>query len=232
MAKLMGGDAPPAATDAPMLARMARPGIAPDKSLDMSKLDPGVQAALRGIPQIALNRIESNAANLGAVVNGWVVSEGLGTYDPGDYLKRATVAALGWPANQETDAIYPYNEVDTTGQKLVSANKYTLTFPKDVRPSVNGFWSITIYEIDQGWWFVPNALNKFTVSERDKPRSGKGGSLTLYFRSETPGKKMESNWLPAPKGNFILMLRMYWPKDTTPSILNDTWKPPLVERQS
>ena len=31
-------------------------------------------------------------------------------------------------------------------------------------PPVNGFWSITKYMIDQGWWFVPNRLNKFTVS--------------------------------------------------------------------
>ena len=24
-----------------------------------------------------------------------------------------------------------------------------------------------MYEIDQGWWFVPNPLNKFTVSPRN-----------------------------------------------------------------
>ena len=35
---------------------------------------------------------------------------------------------------------------------------------------MNGFWSITMYEIDKVWWFVPNALNKFTVSERDNPK--------------------------------------------------------------
>src|SRR4030081_3113690 len=31
--------------------------------------------------------------------------------------------------------------------------------PKDATPPVNGFWSITMYMIDQGWWFVPNPLN-------------------------------------------------------------------------
>jgi hypothetical protein len=52
---------------------------------------------------------------------------------------------------------------------------------------------------------------------RDNPKFNADGSLTLYFRNESPGKEKEANWLPAPKGPFIPMLRMYWPKDTTPS---------------
>jgi hypothetical protein len=31
------------------------------------------------------------------------------------------------------------------------------------------------------------------------------------------GPDKESNWLPAPKDKFILMLRLYWPNETTPS---------------
>ena len=68
--------------------------------------------------------------------------------------------------------------------------------------------------IDQGWWFVPNPLNKFTVSPRNNPKFNADGSLTLYFQNESPGKDKEANWLPAPKGDFIPMLRMYWPKET------------------
>src|SRR6185312_2961936 len=129
-----GGDAPPAAGDAPMLASMAKIGIIPGKPFEMSKLDPAVQAALKDIPQTALKKIEANKASMGEIVNGWVVSKGLGTYGPADYLKRATVAAFGWPANQERDAVYPYTDVDATGQKLVGANRYTLTFPTDATP--------------------------------------------------------------------------------------------------
>ena len=68
------------------------------------------------------------------------------------------------------DAVYPYSEVDATGQTLTGANKYTVSFPKDATPPVNGFWSITMYGIDKGWRFVPNALNKFTVSPRNSCR--------------------------------------------------------------
>jgi len=81
-----------------------------------------------------------------------------------------------------------------------------------------------MYEIDQGWWFVPNKLNKFTVSPRNHLKANPDGSITLYFQNESPGKDKEANWLPAPKGEFLPMLRMYWPKETSPSILDGTWK--------
>ena len=84
-------------------------------------------------------------------------------------MKRAVVAAYGWPANLQLDAVYPYTTVDSKGKTLTGANKYTLTFAKGETPPVNGFWSITMYEVESdGWWFVPNPLNKFTVSPRNK----------------------------------------------------------------
>ena len=230
MAKLMGDAAPPAKEDAPIVERMAKIGIVPGKPFEMGKLDPAVQAALRDIPQEALKKIDANKASLGEDVNSWTVSM-VGAYGT-DYMKRAVVAAFGWPANLKEDAVYPYTEVDSAGQELTGANKYTLTFPKDATPPVNGFWSITMYEIDQGWWFVPNALNKFTVSLRDNPKYNADGSLTLYFQNVSPGSDKEANWLPAPKGAFIPMLRMYWPKEESPSILNGSWKPPGVAKES
>jgi len=145
-------------------------------------------------------------------------------------MKQAVVAAFGWPANQEKDAVYPNTEVDSAGQKLTGANKYTLTSPKDATPPVDGFWSITMYEVDKGWWFVPNALNKFTVSARDNLKYNPDGSLTLYSQNASPGADKEANWLPAPKGDFVPMLRMYWPKATNPSILDGSWKIPAIQK--
>jgi hypothetical protein len=232
MAKLMGSDAPPPPEDAPLLARFASIGFEPGKPFELSKLSPDVQAALRDIPEAALKKIEANQKALGETVNGWIVTKGLGSYGPDTYLKRAVVAAFGWPANQEADAVYPYTQVDSTGQKLTGANKYTLTFPKGEAPPVNGFWSITMYEIDKGWWFVPNALNKFTVSMRDNPKLNADGSLTLYFQNESPSADEEANWLPAPKGEFIPMMRMYYPRASPPSILDGSWKIPPVVRVS
>ena len=229
MTELMCKDAPPADEDAPMIEKMAKIGIEPCKPFDMSALGPGVQESLKNLPETVLKKIAAGHESLGKMVNGWQITKGLGQYGT-DYMKRAIVAAFGWPANLEKDAVYPYAQVDSKGKTLSGENRYTLTFAKGMTPPVNGFWSITMYEIDKGWWFVPNALNKFTVSPRNELKYNEDGSVTLHFENESPGKDKEANWLPAPKGDFIVMLRMYWPKPSDPSILNGTWEPPSVQK--
>ena len=232
MTKLMCKDAPAYATDGLALAKFAKVGIEPCKPFDIGKLDPAVQAALKDLPETALKKINSSReSSMGQNVDGWSITKGLGVYGT-DYMKRAVVAAFGWPANLQDDAVYPYTLIDSKGEKLTGANKYTLTFAKGQTPPVNGFWSITMYETDQGWWFVPNKLNKFTVSPRNNLKINPDGSTTLYFQTESPGKDKEANWLPAPKGEFIPMLRMYWPTEKAPSILDGTWKPPMVQKAS
>jgi hypothetical protein len=38
------------------------------------------------------------------------------------------------------------------------------------------------------------------------------GSLTQHVQNASPGKAWDSNWPPAPKGPFMVVLRLYWPK--------------------
>ncbi|EAV40970.1 hypothetical protein SIAM614_29611 [Stappia aggregata IAM 12614] len=71
-----------------------------------------------------------------------------------------------------------------------------MTFAKGEEPPVKGFWSITMYEIDQGWWFTPNVLNKFTVSPRNDLTKNADGSLTLYFQNEPPAKDKQAKEPP------------------------------------
>jgi len=232
MARLMGDTAPPAPEDAPIVARMARIGLVPGKPFELAKLDPEVQAALKDVGKVAQAKIFAQKQTSGTKQNGWLIPAAAGSYGT-DYLQRAFIAAYGWPANLPEDAVYPYAEHDGDGNALSGKHKYTLTFPKGQTPPVDGFWSITMYITDGGLWFYPNALNKFTVSLRDKPKFNDDGSLTLYFQHESPGKHLEANWLPAPKGPFTLMLRMYWPKVEAPSILppgKGSWTLPPVKK--
>jgi hypothetical protein len=53
------------------------------------------------------------------------------------------------------------------------------------------------------------------------------GGLTLYIQHESPGKDMESNWLPAPAGPFSSYLRIYWPKAEA---TEGKWTPPVLNR--
>ncbi len=48
----------------------------------------------------------------------------------------------------------------------------------------------------------------------------------LYIQNETPGKELESNWLPAPKGPFAVYMRLYWPKEAA---MDGSWKAPKAE---
>ena len=97
-------------------------------------------------------------------------------------------------------------------------------------PPVHGFWSLTMY--DAGYFFVANPLNRYTLSARNELVTNPDGSVDLYIQHESPGGAKEANWLPAPAGRFILMLRMYWPKEKSPSIINGTWKIPRVREGS
>jgi hypothetical protein len=92
---------------------------------------------------------------------------------------------------------------------------------------VKGFWSLTMY--DAAYFFVENPLNRYSVNTRDNLKANDDGSVDLYIQNQSPGADKESNWLPAPKGKFILMMRLYWPEQKNPSILDGTWRIPAVK---
>jgi hypothetical protein len=136
------------------------------------------------------------------------------------------VTAIGLGANRPQDAVYPTSETDAAGKPYSGANKYVMHFAKGQTPPVSGFWSLTMYNAD--YFFVDNPLNKYTVSPRNDLKYNADGSLDIYIQNESPGKDKEANWLPAPKDRFVLMMRLYWPKESNPSIINGTWQPPAA----
>ena len=142
------------------------------------------------------------------------------------------IAWFGLGANRPEDAIYPTSEGPGVMRKFNGEHKYVMHFTKGEMPPVKGFWSLTMYDAD--YFFVPNPLNRYTLSQRNTFKTNDDGSVDLYVQHDTPGKDKETNWLPAPSGPFVLMLRMYWPKETPPSILpagQGTWNPPPVTMQ-
>jgi len=214
---------PPHITDQPIIAVMKRIGIEPGKSFAFDKLDPVVQNALSTVPAEAQKLMKWKMATLARVVNGWSMNtDTMGVYG-NYYLKRAIVAQFGLGANLPEDAIYPVNLADETGKPLDGTNKYTIHFDKASLPPVNAFWSITLYDSDG--FQVANVLNRFAVSSWMPFKYNSDGSLDLYFQNESPGKDIEANWLPAPKGAFNLTMRLYSPKSEA---LTGKWNPPPV----
>jgi hypothetical protein len=215
---------PPHSTDQPMLAQIKRLGIEVGKSFNMDALDPQIQAALQKVPKDAQALMTWKVPTLAREVNGWSMNtDTMGVYG-NYYLKRAIVTQVGLGANLPEDAIYPLNIGDSNGKPLDGANKYVLHFSKGETPPVNAFWSITLYD-PQGFQ-VGNSLNRFAVSSWMPFKHNVDGSLDLYFQNESPGKDLEANWLPAPKGSFNLTMRLYGPKAEA---LNGQWNPPAIK---
>lgn len=216
---------PPHLTDQPILARMRRLGIESGNSFDLAKADTAIKRALeRAVPD-GLNAMKAKLPTLARVVNGWQMNtDTMGVYG-NYYLKRAMVALVGLGANLPEDAVYPLNLGDAEGKPLTGANKYLLHFAKSEIPPVEAFWSITLY--DQHGFQTANVLNRYAIGDRDELKYNADGSVDLYFQHESPGRDKESNWLPAPSGDFNLCMRLYAPKG---EVLDGRWSPQAVKR--
>lgn len=66
--------------------------------------------------------------------------------------------------------------------------------------------------------------------ERFKFKICADGSIDLHVQKDSTGKNKEQNWMRAPAGEFGLMMRLYWPKENPPSILDGSRKPPHIKQ--
>jgi hypothetical protein len=216
---------PPHTTDQPIIARMKQIGIEPGKSFDFAKLDGAVKRGLEPAVADGQKLMAWKVPNLARVANGWSMNtDTMGVYG-NYYLKRAIVAQLGLGANLPEDAVYPLNLADATGQPLDGSHRYTIHLDKGSTPPVDAFWSVTLY--DPEGFQVANSLNRFAVSSWMPFHYNPDGSLDLHIQADSPGKALEGNWLPAPKGPFNLTMRLYAPKA---EVLTGRWNPPPVEK--
>ena len=146
-----------------------------------------------------------------------------------DWLERAAVTQLGWGANDPKEASYPHFQEDGDGNPLdASQGNYTLTFAKGRQPPVKAFWSLTMYD-GKSQLMIENPINRYLLNSTmlSDMKLGDDGSLTLYIQKESPGKELEANWLPAPNGQFYLLMRLYWPQK---AFLDGAWKAPSVTK--
>ncbi|MFG1243467.1 DUF1254 domain-containing protein [Xanthobacter versatilis] len=218
---------PPAPKDAPAIARFAKIGLVPGKSFDGKAIDARWEKRL---PQVSFDRIMMHFKFSDGdiqLINGWGFSTKTGLYGT-NYIQRALITAIGLGANRPQDAVYPTSLKPAAGGSYEGSNKYVLRFPKGQLPPVKGFWSLTMY--DEDYFFVANPINRYSMSVRTNPKLEKDGSLVIYIQNESPGADKEANWLPAPKGKFLLMLRLYWPDERKPSILDGSWTIPAVTK--
>jgi hypothetical protein len=76
---------------------------------------------------------------------------------------------------------------------------------------------------------IDNPINRYVINSPMLPSLKKdaGGGFTLYLQHESPGKDLESNWLPVSQDAFNLAFRTYQPGK---AIMEGAWQAPPVVR--
>lgn len=216
-------------------ARIARIGIGAGKSFEFKDLSLEHKAAVLLGMKDGDEKVDKWLATGLKDVNGWKIGSFFGNQDfyKGDWLMRAGAAKGGIYGNDAVEAAYPITRVDAKGELLDgSKHNYTLTFPAGQTPPVNAFWSVTMYD-GKTQFLIKNPINRYLINSPmvSGMKKNRDGSLTIYIQKDSPGKALEANWLPAPDGPIYLAMRLYWPKETPPSVLpagEGTWKPPGI----
>ncbi len=214
-------------TETELMARFAKVGIGAGKTFDPAKLSPEMKKAFEEGIGDAWKEFGGGVKllDVGKVTSGDL----FGTRESmkNNYLYR-WLATIGIWGNSKQEAMYPVYRIDAAGERLSGASRYTLTFAAGKLPPVHAFWSLTMYELP-GSWLVANPINRYLINSPMLPELKKNadGGLTLYIQNESPGKELESNWLPAPKGPFAAYMRLYWPAEAA---LDGSWKAPELEK--
>jgi hypothetical protein len=216
-------------------ARIATLGIGPGRTFEFKDLSPEHKAAILEGMKAGDDKVDKFLASGVKNVNGWNIGSFFGdrAFFKGNWLMRAGAAKGGLYGNDAVEATYPFTRTDAKGEPLDgSKHNYTITFPAGQLPPVNAFWSVTMYD-GKSQFLIKNPINRYLLNSPMLPGMKKNadGSLTLYIQKDSPGKAKEANWLPAPNDTIYLVMRLYWPKETPPSILpagEGTWKPPGI----
>lgn len=212
-----------------LMDRFAKIGVGAGKTFDVSKLSPEMKAALEGGMADAwaeFANFKKTRFDTGQVTSGDVF--GTRQFLKNNYLYRMAAGVIGLYGNSKQEAMYPFYGVDADKQTLDGANRYTLRFAPGKLPPVNAFWSVTMYGMPQSL-LVANPINRYLINSPMLPQLKRDadGGLTLLIQNEPPSKDKEANWLPAPKGPFVMAMRLYWPKEEA---LDGKWTAPPVKR--
>ncbi len=214
-------DNPPAEADSPIIKKMESIGIVAGQPFMLDDFSEIYEVKMKEAVFHAKQNIEAGIEGWNWE-NHWQLSPVLGDYGT-DYINRATVAMYGLGANLKNDAIYPMVFKDANGEALTGRKNYVVHFSKESIPPVNAFWSLSLYDDEHS--FVANELNRYALGDRDPLKYNEDGSLDIYIQHDSPGEDKESNWLPAAREHFNLIMRLYWPKN---EVIDDEWNPPAL----
>lgn len=215
---------PPAEMDPAIQAKMKAVGMVPGESFDLSAASAMVRHLARfAVPYAQAKMHEGAIAGVDEKrgPENWVEPKDLGDFGT-NYLCRAIVAEKFLGANRAKAVLYPFTFHDAAGNPLDGRKSYRIHFAADALPPVEFLWSISLY--DAAFQLTPNRIKRYSLRSNQPLVYNTDGSLDLVISNAEPAENL-SNWLPAPKGEFMLMTRLYLPKAAA---LDGTWSLPGV----
>lgn len=159
---------------------------------------------------------------------GWITFTNIGVWGD-DVIGRSAITEFIQYGNGRSTAAYYHSFRDGTGAALDGNDPhgYILTFPAGQIPQAKRFWSVTAYT-PEAIELVPNLAEKYLVaSYTPGPQYNADGSVSIYLATERPRGVPMANWLPIPRRQFNLILRVYSPEG---AVADNTYVPPPINR--
>jgi len=228
---------PPPSYESALLQMYKDTLVGPDGPTDFQQntamYDPNIIEALSNAPAVMVPVLEGFTAVLGITQDGWSVFPSVGDYGnietgiPYDYRQRGVGNIVGPGGLPVAEAKYFLSFEDGTGAPLDGANTYELTL--DPTPPVGAFWSVTLYEAADGFFYdngedgnIDNDIYSIGTTSAQPPGATSVTITMSHSPDGSPPAGVE-NWLPAPNAEFYLALRTYVPLDP------DYFPPPVIQ---
>jgi hypothetical protein len=216
-------DNPPRTEDRRLMERARQVGLLTSAGDPWTAGDAALQRSVeQGFERGRATLQARAAAVLEEACGTWHVDDrghGFGT----DYLRRAGAARAPLGADQVADVLPAMTHTDAAGRPLSGRHRYMLRFAPDAPPPVHGFWSLSTEVAPQV--AGPGPVWSTSLGDRDGLTVDGDGSLRIHIQHDRPPRHRRSNWLPAPAGEFALVLRLHWPRE---ELAEGRWTPPAV----
>ena len=137
-------------------------------------------------------------------------------------VAQSVIGPIGQPAYEAR-----YIPVGTKdGQPMNALHDYVLRMTKDQLPPAIAFWSLTLYDLEEGF-FIPNDRKKYSVGLNAGYKLNADGGIEIYVSATSPEGVPEENWLPINRENIGIntMFRIYAPNAEKMK----TWATPQFE---
>jgi len=215
---------PDNADDQALLAAYQPLGVEPGKTWDADAVAPIDGARVRAVAERIQRETLANMAGFMAQPDfSAKMFQPKGETELETVLAMSITGPIGMPREE---AMYPA-VATADGEPMNAMHDYVVRMTKDQLPPAGAFWSLTLYDLDQGF-FIPNDRKKYSVGANAGMQLNPDGGIEIYVAATQPAGVPPENWLPIERKDMglNLILRIYVPDLERMK----TWTPPVAER--